>query len=109
VSRPNLPTGGDTGVESLGFLPPGFSRGGYTYLADRGTSDNPFPGTDSILRTSAAAISDKGGRAGDLLVSTEGNGLTIALHCEKTCTTIDLPDGPTGAHVEGHIIFVPEP
>jgi hypothetical protein len=41
VSRPALPTGGDTGVESLGFLPPGFGRGGYAYLADRGTKDIP--------------------------------------------------------------------
>ena len=109
VSRPSLPTGGDTGIESLGLLPPGFSRVGYAYLADRGTKDNPFPGTDSILRLSAAAIADRGGRAGDLLLSTEGNGLTIALRCEKTCTTLDLPGGPPGAHIEGHVIFVTAP
>ena len=29
MSTPNLPTGGDTGVESVGFVPPGFSAGGF--------------------------------------------------------------------------------
>ena len=109
VSTPDLPTGGDTGIESLGFVPPGFGRSGYAYLADRGTVDNAFPGTDSILRLSAATIADRGARAGDLLVSTEGNGLTVGLRCEKACARIDLPSGPAGAHVEGHIVLAPAP
>jgi len=46
VAVPNLPTGGDTGVESEGFVPPGFIGSGkpaFAYLSDRGTPDNPFP------------------------------------------------------------------
>src|SRR5207302_8612646 len=61
VNVPNLPTGGDTGVESEGFVPPGFlPGGGFAYLADRGTPNNPFPGTDSILSISAAALASAG-------------------------------------------------
>jgi len=109
VFTADLPKGGDTGVESLGFVPPGFGGGGYAYLADRGTNDNPFSGTNSILRLRAEAISASGARPGDLLVSTEGDGLTIAVRCEQTCTAIDLPDGPPGGHIEGHILVVPAP
>jgi hypothetical protein len=74
VSKPNLPTGGDTGVESLGFVPQGFDAGGSAYLADRATPNNPFPGIDSILRLSAEAMVRAGVQAGDLLVATEGGG-----------------------------------
>jgi hypothetical protein len=108
VAVPNLPTGGDTGVESLGFVPPGFiSAGGFVYLADRGTPDNPFPGTDSLLRLSAQTLSAAGVQDGDLLVATEGGGLTVAVRCTATaCTTLRVADGPPGAHGEGRIAFV---
>ncbi len=106
IARPELPTGGDTGVESLGFVPPGFARGGRAYLADRGTADNPFPGTDSILRLSASTIVPAGVAEGDLLVSTEGNGTTVAIHCEASCQVLSVADGPKGGHIEGHIALV---
>jgi hypothetical protein len=106
VIVPDLPTGGDTGVESLGFVPPGFNGGGFAYLADRGTPDNPFPGTDSVLRLSSQTLSAAGVREGDLLVATEGDGLTVAIHCESTCTARRVADGPVGAHIEGHIVLV---
>src|SRR5713226_7602409 len=38
IAKPALPTGGDIGVESLGFVPPGFMRGGEVYYADRKTA-----------------------------------------------------------------------
>jgi hypothetical protein len=104
---PNLPTGGDTGVESVGFVPPGFSAGGFAYLADRGTPNNPFPGTDSLLRLAAADLVSAGVQDGDLLVSTEGGGTTVAIHCEATCTVAQVAQGTRGGHIEGHIVAVP--
>ncbi|HEV7664980.1 MAG TPA: hypothetical protein VGQ62_15725 [Chloroflexota bacterium] len=106
VIVPSLPTGGDTGVESIGFVPPGFSSGGFAYLADRGTPNNPFPGTDSILRLSAAALTSAGVQDGDLLVSTEGNGTTVAIRCAATCTVISAATGTNGGHIEGHVVVV---
>ncbi|TMC71578.1 MAG: hypothetical protein E6J18_06855 [Chloroflexi bacterium] len=51
VARPRLRTGSDIGVESVGFVPPGFtSRGGSVYYPDRFSRNNPHPGTDSLLR-----------------------------------------------------------
>jgi hypothetical protein len=104
VVNSGLPSGGDTGVESEGFLPPGFiASSGAAYLADRGTPNNPFPGTDSILRLSASALASSGVQDGDLLVSTEGNGTTIAIRCQDTCTVLPASQGPAGGHIEGHI------
>jgi hypothetical protein len=107
VITPNLPTGGDTGVESIGFVPEGFTAGGYAYLADRGTPNNPFPGTDSILRLTAEALGSAGVKDGDLLVSTEGNGTTVAIRCEAACTVIAAATGTNGGHIEGHVVVVP--
>jgi hypothetical protein len=110
VVNSGLPTGGDTGVESEGFVPPGFiGSGGFAYLADRGTPDNPFPGTDSILRLSAAALASAGVEDGDLLVSTEGNGTTIAIRCADRCSVQPAAQGTNGGHIEGHIAIASLP
>jgi hypothetical protein len=109
ITIPNLPTGGDTGVESVGFVPPGFSAGGAAYLADRGTANNPFPGPDSILRLSSAALVAAGVQDGDLLVSIEGGGTTVAIHCESTCSVSQPAQGTRGGHIEGHIVFQIDP
>jgi len=103
---PSLPTGGDTGVESVGFVPAGFSAGGFAYLADRGTPNNPFPGTDSLLRLASSALVSAGVQDGDLLVATEGGGTTVAIHCESTCTVSQVALGTPGGHIEGHIVAV---
>jgi hypothetical protein len=101
-----LASGGDTGVESEGFVPPGFiGSSRFAYLADRGTPDNPFPGTDSLLRLSAAALASAGIQDGDLLVSTEGNGTTIAVRCQQTCSVLPAATGTQGGHIEGRIAF----
>jgi hypothetical protein len=109
VATPELPSGGDTGVESVGFVPRGFLGGnGAVYLADRGTPENPFPGTDSVLRLSAQALVAAGVQEGDLLVATEGGGATVAVRCGATCSVLPIADGPAGGtagHIEGHIIF----
>jgi hypothetical protein len=107
VAAPKLPTGGDTGVESEGFVPPGFISSGapaFAYLADRGTPDNPFPGTDSLLRISAGALASAGVQDGDLLVAAEGNGTTIAIRCTDTCQAFSVAQGTVGGHIEGHIV-----
>jgi len=107
VATPNLPSGGDTGVESEGFVPPGFSAGGFAYLADRGTPNNPFPGTDSLLRISSSALALAGIEEGDLLIATEGNGTTIAIRCSTdACNVIQAAQGTNGGHIEGHIAAV---
>lgn len=106
VSIPNLPVGGDTGVESTGFVPPGFSAGGAAYLADRATANNPFPGTDSLLRLSSAALAAAGVEDGDLLVSTEGGGTTVAIRCAATCSVTQVALGTPGGHIEGKLAFV---
>ena len=38
---------------------------------------------------------------------TEGEGLTIGVRCDPTCGSFRLPNGPSGAHAEGHVIFTP--
>jgi hypothetical protein len=106
IAIPNLPTGPDIGVESVGFIPPGFSAGGAAYLADRGTPNNPFPGTDHILRLSAAALVSAGVQEGDLLVSTEGGGTTIVMRCEAACTVNQVAAGTPGGHIEGKIVLL---
>ncbi|MGI9145289.1 MAG: hypothetical protein ACR2IK_01855 [Chloroflexota bacterium] len=102
----SLPAGGDTGVESVGFVPSGFTAGGSAYLADRGTANNPFPGTDSLLRLSSTALVSAGVADGDLLVSTEGGGATVAIRCAAVCSASQVAQGTPGGHIEGHLVVV---
>ncbi len=101
-----LPHGGDIGVESAGFVPPGFGSGSNAYLADRFSRGNRHPGTNSLLRLSGPALMKAGVRAGDLLVATEGSARTIAVRCGRTCTVRYVAIGPLITHAEGHIVFV---
>jgi hypothetical protein len=100
-----LPHGGDIGVESAGFVPPGFAAGGAAYLADRYSPHNRHPGTNSILRLPGTELVKAGVRAGDLLVATEGSARTIAVRCARTCTVRYIAIGPAVTHAEGHIAF----
>jgi hypothetical protein len=97
-----LPAGGDIGVESAGFVPPGATA---AYLADRFSARNRHPGDNAILRLSAAELARAGIRAGDLLVATEGGARTIDVRCAAACTVRYVVAGPTIAHAEGHIVF----
>jgi hypothetical protein len=103
IADSGLPTGGDIGVESAGFVPPGFSRGGAAYYADRATANNPHPGTDSLLRLDARTLGGVGVREGDLLVATEGGATMIAVRCAATCRVLPVVQQPTTAHGEGHL------
>ena len=110
VVSSGLPKGGDIGLESVAFVPPGFtSKGGYVYYADRKTANNPHPGTDSILRLSSNDLVAVGVQDGDLLAATEGGASMIAVHCDTSCRVIAVVPAPTTAHGEGHIVFTITP
>jgi hypothetical protein len=110
VVKPDLPAGGDIGVESVGFVPAGFiSRGGFVYYADRLTPGNPHPGSDSLMRLAAAQLAAGGVQDGDLLVATEGGATMVAVHCEASCTVISVVTAATKAHGEGHLAFTMGP
>jgi hypothetical protein len=101
-----LAHGGDIGVESAGFVPPGFGRGGAAYLSDRVSPGNLHPGTNNILQLSGPELLRAGVHPGDLLVATEGGAKTIAVHCSVSCAVKYIADGPAISHGEGHILIV---
>jgi hypothetical protein len=106
VAKPVLPTGGDIGVESVGFVPPGMiTRGGAVYYADRISAGNPHPGTDSVLRLTSAQLVAAGVQEGDMLAAIEGGATLVAVRCEAACTVIPVVAAPTKSHGEGHIAF----
>ena len=110
VARPRLRTGSDIGVESVGFVPPGFtSRGGSVYYPDRFSRNNPHPGTDSLLRLTSAQLPVDLVRDGDLLVATEGGASLVAVRCDPTCAAIPVVTVASKAHGEGHIAFTLNP
>ena len=106
VAKPDLARGGDTGVESAGFVPDDVDVANFVvYFADRGTPGNPHPGTDELLALSGAELARGGGRPGDLLVGTEGGAGLVAVRCDfSSCgvTTIIADNGTS--HGEGHIV-----
>ena len=107
IATSKLPVGGDIGAESAGFVPRGFAAGGgFIYTTDRGTPDNPHPGTDSLLRLTGDDLKPFGVQGGDLLVATEGGDLVEAVHCAATCDIRTVAAGPPTAHGEGHLVAV---
>jgi hypothetical protein len=106
LAKSALPSGGDIGVESAGFVPAAFGPNGVAYLADRRVPGNPHPGTDSILELSGADLARASVNAGDLLVASEGGAQTIVVRCEASCSVRHIADGPRTTHAEGHIAFV---
>ncbi len=101
------PKGQDMGVESTGFVPVDFmNHGGAAYLADRGTANNPHPGTDSLLRLTSAQLATAGVHEGDLVVATEGGGVTVDVTCATSCAMRRVAAGPAPGHIEGHIAFL---
>jgi hypothetical protein len=105
LAASGLPHGGDIGVESAGFVPPGFGAGDAAYLADRYSRGNRHPGTNSILRLPGTELIKAGVRAGDLLVATEGSARTIVVRCATACSVRYIVGGPAISHAEGHIVF----
>ena len=109
VAVSGLPAGGDTGVESAGFVPRRFDSRWSALLADRSTPGNPHPGDDAILAVSGRSLLRAGVRGGDLLVATEGGAQTVAVRCRTRCSVRHVADGPPAAHGEGHIAFTRAP
>jgi hypothetical protein len=105
LAESGQPVGGDIGVESTGFVPPGFGAGGFAYLADRITRNSKHAGTDSILRLSGHDLIAAGARPGDLLVAAEGAARTILVRCSRACTVRYVGTGFPESHAEGHIAF----
>lgn len=100
-----LPHGADIGVESAGFVPPGFQNGSGAYVSDRVSPKNPHPGTDSVLLLTGAALLAAGVRPGDLIVVSEGAAETIVVHCATSCTARHIANGYPISHGEGHVVF----
>jgi hypothetical protein len=107
VAESGLPAGGDIGIESVGFVPPKLGRRGAAYLADMGAPGSPTSGSDSLLILAGTSLSRANLRPGELIVATEAGAKTIAVRCVRRCTIRRVADGPTVAHAEGHITFVP--
>jgi hypothetical protein len=102
VAQSGLPHGQDIGVESEGFVPARFKD---ALVADRLTRRNRHPGDDLVLGISRPALAAAGVRPGDLLAVTEGGARTIAVTCTKSCRVRAVADGPSEAHIEGHVVF----
>ena len=105
VARPRIPAGGDTGVESVGFVPPRFARGRAAYLADLGAPGSPTTGSDSILRLTGSRLVGAGVRSDDLLTAAEASGVTVVVHCKQRCTARTIGRALDATHAEGHIVF----
>ena len=105
IARSGLPTGGDIGVESGGFVPRQLTAGSRAYLADRVSPGNAHPGDDAVLAIGGRALLRAGVQPGDLLLASEGGAQTIAVRCRAKCTVTHVADGPATAHGEGHITF----
>jgi hypothetical protein len=106
VIESGLPSGGDIGVEAIGFVPPRLGRRGAAYVADLGAPGSPTPGTDSLLVLRGRDLARAQLRAGELVSATEAGARTVAVRCARRCTVRHVVDGPDAAHGEGHITFV---
>jgi len=106
LANSGLAHGGDVGVESAGFVPPGFRAASSALVADRRTPGNPHPGDDAVLRIDGSSLIAAGVGSGDLIVATEGGAQTDAIRCTGvSCRVRQVADGPPIAHLEGHIVF----
>lgn len=105
IAKPDLPAGGDTGVEAVGFVPPGFASPARALMADLGVKKGE--GTDSVLSLDAATLAGAGVLPGDLLVATETGAETVRVRCALDCDVADVASGPARSHAEGHIAFAP--
>jgi hypothetical protein len=105
LANSGLPHGQDFGVESEAFVPS--ARSARALVADRLTPRNRHPGDNVLLSLGAGTLRAAGVRPGDLLVAGEGGAFTDAVSCRPSgCRVRYVANGPSEAHVEGHIAFV---
>ena len=104
-----LPSGQDIGVESLAFVPRGFSLGGAAYYSDRGTPGNPHAGSDSLLRLTSPFLAGAGVHDGDLLGATEGGATMVDVRCNVACQVFSVVQTASTSHGEGHVAFTVNP
>jgi hypothetical protein len=103
-----VPSGPDIGIESLGFVPPGFDRRRFAaYVSSAHGDDNFGAGTRAILSLGPSALHRAGLRPGDLLGASELAGTTVAIRCSRRCSARTVARGPAAGHIEGHIVFAP--
>ncbi len=102
VVTSGLAHGQDVGVESEGFVP---ARYRDALIADRRTPHNRHAGDDLILGLAQATLTGSGVHPGDLLAVTEGGASTVAVTCTSSCRVRQIADGPSAAHIEGHVVF----
>jgi hypothetical protein len=107
VARPEVPHGGDIGVESLGFVRSPLGRTGVAYLADLSAPQSPTKGSDSLLALPSSVLGQAHLEPGDLVAVTEAGARTIAVRCAARCTSRRIAEGPAATHGEGHVTFVP--
>jgi hypothetical protein len=106
VAYSGLPAGGDTGVESLGFVPTRTGRGAAVYFSDpRSVPGAPTQGDDSLLVLRGQDLTNAAVHGGELLAATEAGGTTIAVACTITCTVRRVANGLPATHGEGHLTF----
>lgn len=101
-----FPAGGDTGPESVGFVPSGFDRRGAAYLADPVAPGAPTEGTNSLLTIQGRELVRVGVRAGDLLMATEAGAITFRIRCRQRCTVRRIGRSAVATHGEGHLTIV---
>ena len=80
-------------------------RHGAAYPADLGSLTR---GSDSLLEFTTLAVSRARLRADELVVATEASARTLAIRLGRACSIRCVADGPSTAHAEAHITFVPK-
>jgi hypothetical protein len=102
IGKPSVARGAEIGVETTGFVPPGFfDRGGAMYYADARSGH--------LMRLTSSALKAAGVNDGNLLTAAETGAQVTTAHCEATCAGSFVVRTPSAARGEGHFAFVLNP